>query len=128
MDGGGGNDLPEIRYADILLSRAEALNELTGPNTESINLINLVRKRAELTDVKLTDFTSKDALRDHIIKERGWEFYSEGLRREDLIRTGKFISYAQARGVANAKDYKVLFPIPQQALDADPLLKQNPGY
>lgn len=128
IDGGGGNDLPEIRYADIILSRAEALNELNGPNAESISLINLVRKRAELADVKLTDFTSKDALRDHIVKERGWEFYSEGLRREDLVRTGKYIPYAKARGVSNAKDYHILFPIPQQALDADPLLKQNAGY
>lgn len=128
IDGGGGNDIPQIRYADILLSRAEALNELNGPNAESISLINLVRQRAGVTDIALAGFASKDVLRDHIVNERGWEFYCEGIRREDLIRTGRLISYAKARGVTNAKDFHVLFAIPQQALDSDPLLKQNPGY
>ena len=128
IDGGGGNDIPQIRYADILLSRAEALNEVNGPNAESVSLINLVRQRAGVADVALAGFASKDALRDHILNERGWEFYCEGQRREDLIRMGRLISYAKTRGVANAKDYHVLFPIPQQTLDSDPLIKQNPGY
>ena len=128
IDGGGGNDIPQIRYADILLSRAEALNELNGPNTESIALINQVRQRAGITDITLGSFASKDALRDHLLNERGWEFYCEGIRREDLIRTGRLITYAKARGVTNAKDFHVLFPIPQQALDSDPLVKQNTGY
>lgn len=128
IDGGGGNDIPEVRYAHILLSRAEALNELNGPNAEAISLINLVRKRAEISDLQLANFASKEALRDHILKERGWEFYSEGLRRQDLIRTNKYIAYAKARGVTNAKEHHVLFPIPQQALDSDPLLVQSTGY
>ncbi|HZG25955.1 MAG TPA: RagB/SusD family nutrient uptake outer membrane protein, partial [Chitinophagaceae bacterium] len=66
--------------------------------------------------------------RDHVLKERGWEFYSEGKRREDLIRMNRFISGAQARGKTAAQPYKTLFPIPQQALDADPQLTQNQGY
>ncbi len=41
-----GNDIPEIRYADVLLSRAEALNELNGPTQEALDLINEVRDRA----------------------------------------------------------------------------------
>jgi hypothetical protein len=128
IDGGGGNDIPVIRYADIMLSRAEALNELNGPNTESVTLINQIRFRAGVADVKLADFGSKDALRDHLVNERGWEFYCEGQRREDLIRTGKFITYALARGVTNAKAYHVLYPIPQQAMDSDNKLVQNTGY
>jgi len=128
IDGGGGNDIPVIRYADILMSRAEALNELNGPNTESITLINQIRARAGLGDVLLANFALKDDLRDQIIKERSWEFYCEGLRREDLIRTGKFISYALARGVTNAKPTHLLFPIPQPAMDSDSKLVQNPGY
>nr|WP_068888784.1 RagB/SusD family nutrient uptake outer membrane protein [Pedobacter panaciterrae] len=128
IDGGGGNDIPVIRYADILLSRAEALNELNGSNTETISLINQIRVRAGLDEVKQADFADKDELRDQIIKERGWEFYCEGLRREDLIRTGKFIPGALARGVTNAKPHHVLYPIPQQAMDSDSKLVQNTGY
>ena len=123
-----GNDVPVFRYADVLLSRAEALNEINGPNQESINLVNLVRARAELLPVQLTGFPGKDDLRDQVLKERGWEFYSEGKRREDLIRMDRFISGAQSRGKTAAVPARVLFPIPQQALDADPSLTQNPGY
>jgi len=128
IDGGGGNDLPVIRYADILLSRAEALNEVNGPDAESIALINQVRDRAGVDDVLLADFASKDELRDHILQERGWEFYCEGLRREDLIRHGKYISNALARGVTNAKPKHVLYPIPQPAIDSETKLVQNTGY
>ncbi len=122
-----GNDIPEIRYADILLSRAEALNELQGPNQESIDLINQVRDRAGLPNITLSDYLTKESLRDHILAERGWEFYSEGKRREDLLRMGKFISNAQARG-KNAKPFQKLFPIPQQAMDSNPKLVQTSGY
>ncbi len=123
-----GNDIPMIRYADILLSRAEALNELKGPNQTSIDLINKIRNRAGLKDIRLKDFKTKDALRNHIMKERGWEFYSEGHRRMTLIRMGKFISNAHKRGITRAKPYMVRFPIPTAALQANPKLKQNPCY
>jgi hypothetical protein len=122
-----GNDIPEIRYADILLGRAEALNEINGPNQESIDLINEVRERADVDLLNLSEFGSKPALRNAILDERGWEFWWEGKRREDLIRHGEFISRAQARGLP-AKDYNVLHPIPQFALEANPLLEQNDGY
>lgn len=123
-----GNDIPGIRYADILLSRAEALNEINGPNQESIDLINQVRDRAGLEDVSLADFGSTEDLRMHLLDERGWEFYSEGKRREDQIRMGTFISSAQERGISNARPFHVLFPIPQAAMDANPMLEQNEGY
>lgn len=122
-----GNDWPIVRYADILLSRAEALVHLNGLNQESIDLVNQVRERAGLDDVTLADFTSDQDLLDHILDERGWEFYYEGKRREDLIRNGKFIEMAQDRGI-NAKDYQVRFPIPQPAMDSNPALEQNEGY
>lgn len=122
-----GNDIVYIRYADVLLSRAEALNELSGPNQESIDLINEVRKRAQVSLLTVDTYSSKSALRDFILAERGREFYSEGLRREDLIRHGKFISSARERGYA-AKDYQVVYPIPLQQIDANPKLKQNEGY
>jgi hypothetical protein len=122
-----GNDFPLMRYADILLMRAEALNELNGPNAEAVGLINQVRNRAGLDNLNAADF-SKETLRDQILKERGWEFYYEGLRRSDLIRHGKFISSAKARGVTTASDFHVLYPIPQAEMDANDNMVQNPGY
>lgn len=127
-----GNDLPEIRYADILLAKAEALNEMQGPNQEAVDLVNQVRARAGLTGVdavSLADFPSTDAFRDHLLAERGWEFYNEaGIRREDLIRMNKFVSSAHERGKMNAGEKHERFPIPQAAMDSDPSLEQNTGY
>lgn len=121
-----GNDLPVVRYSDILLSRAEALNELSGPTAEIITLINQVRTRAGASEIKLIDFT-KDSLRDFLLTERGKEFFCEMKSREDYIRQGKFISDAVKRGKP-AKAFHVLFPIPQTELDANKALVQNDGY
>ncbi|MEQ8684489.1 MAG: RagB/SusD family nutrient uptake outer membrane protein [Imperialibacter sp.] len=121
-----GNDFPIVRYADILLSRAEALNELSGPSQDAIDLINEVRVRANATPLTLSGF-DQESLRDAILQERAWEFYFEGKRREDLIRQGRFISDAIARG-KNAQPFHVLFPIPQVELDASDLIQQNVGY
>lgn len=122
-----GNDFPILRYADIILSRAEALNELQGPNQEAIDLINQVREAAGVSLISLTDFGSKDALNDHILAERAWEFHTEALRRQDLIRHGKFISRARERGKP-AQDFHVLFPLPQSEIDKNTNLEQNRGY
>ncbi len=122
-----GNDIPEIRFSDILLSRAEALNEVNGPGEEAIQLVNQVRARAGLAGLELADVPSKEAFRTHILKERGHEFYNEGHRRIDMIRTGTFISNAQARG-KNAQAHHVVFPIPQVVIDSDPAIVQNQNY
>lgn len=121
-----GNDFPVVRYADILLSRAEALNELNGPTQEGIDLINQVRAKAGVPLLNLSGFT-KDLLRDHLLKERGWEFFTEELRRQDLIRHGKFLDYGRQRG-KTVFDHQVLYPLPQNELDRNPNLKQNEGY
>ncbi|WEK37446.1 MAG: RagB/SusD family nutrient uptake outer membrane protein [Candidatus Pseudobacter hemicellulosilyticus] len=123
-----GNDIPVIRYADILLSKAEAMNEISGPTQDALDLINQVRERANLDDLTLADATSKDLLRDLILRERGWEFYSEGKRREDLLRQGKFISGAKARGIAAVADKHVVYPIPQAEIDANKACIQTDGY
>lgn len=123
-----GNDIPVIRYADILLSRAEALSEINGPNQESVDLINLIRGRANVPLLELADFGTTELLREHLLKERSWELYSEGKRREDMIRMDVFVSAAVARGITNAKSHHVRFPIPQQAMDSDMALEQNLGY
>tara|TARA_R110002050_G_scaffold273113_2_gene417122 strand:- start:18329 stop:19828 length:1500 start_codon:yes stop_codon:yes gene_type:complete len=124
-----GNDFPEIRYADILLTRAEALNEVSGPTQEAIDLINEVRFRANVPNIDLGDY-DKNSLRDHLLDERRWEFFSERKRREDLIRHGKFISSAISRGKP-AQSYHVRFAIPQTEIDANSLINaedQNDGY
>lgn len=121
-----GNDVILYRYADVILAKAEALNELYGPTDESIELINKVRRRAGVSEIGVSDY-DKNGLRDFILEERARELYCEGHRRDDLIRHGKFIEYAQARG-AYAHDYHVLFPIPQTALDENGKLLQNEGY
>lgn len=125
--GNGGNDLPEMRYADILLMRAEALNELNGPNQESIDRINEVRNRAGVADLALEDFSSKDDLRETIFQERQWEFHFEDLTRIDMIRQGTFIADAISRGL-QADEHHLRYPIPQDEIDANPNVKQNDGY
>jgi hypothetical protein len=87
----GFNNVTILRYADVLMMRAEALNELNGPNAESISLVNQVRNRSSLPSLVLTSFT-KETLRDAIFDERNKEFFMEGRRREDLIRWGKSAS------------------------------------
>ncbi len=88
----GFNNVTIIRYADVLLMRAEALNEVGGPNNESISLLNQIRNRSGLPSVALSSFSTKEALRDAIFEERGKEFFMEGRRRDDLIRWGKSAS------------------------------------
>ena len=122
-----GNDMPYVRLADIILARAEALNELNGPNQESITLINQIRNRAKATPITLATYPTKDGLREFILAERAREFFDEGLRREDLIRHGKFIERAVARGWP-AKPFHVLYPLPQTQIDNNPKLVQNTGY
>lgn len=121
------NDWPFIRYADILLSRAEALNELHGPNQESVDLLNMVREAAGVTTFALGDFPNTVALRDFILDERGREFHTEALRRQDLIRHGKFIEMARERGKP-AMAFQVRYPIPQTEIERNPSLTQNEGY
>lgn len=121
-----GNDVPVVRYADVLLSRAEALNEISGPSQEAIDLINQVRNRAKATPLTLAGF-DQSSLRDAILQERRWEFFYEGKIREYELRQDRFISNAVARG-KNAKPHHVLYPLPQVELDANSLLKQNDGY
>ncbi|MBX2921464.1 MAG: RagB/SusD family nutrient uptake outer membrane protein [Chitinophagaceae bacterium] len=122
-----GNDFPVIRYADILLARAEALNELNGPNAESILLINQVRQKAGITQLNAANFEGKEILRRAIFRERAWEFVAEELHRQDQVREGIFIQKAKERGLA-AQDFQVLFPVPQSEIDKNSNLVQNDGY
>ena len=130
-----GNDYIQFRYADILLCKAEALNELnTTPTQEIIDLLNQVRYRAfDNFDVsshklKLSEFPTKTAMRDQILKDRGAELWCEGVRREDLIRHGKYLDVATSVGASFVSEKNLLYPIPSYALNENPNLRQNPGY
>ncbi len=127
--GNAGNDLGIFRYSHILLAKAEALNELNGPNQESIDLINRVRARCFEPDkpIALANFSTKQALRDRLLDERGFELLWESFRRQDLIRTGHFLE-AWTLKTASDGPHRKIYPIPQTQLDANPNLRQNPGY
>ena len=118
-------DIVVFRYAEVLLSMAEAVNEQRGPS-EAYQYVNQVRERAGVADI--TSLT-KDQLRAALLEERGRELYAEGQRRQDLIRNGTFISNAVARGKTNAKPAMVLFPIPNAVIVAGRgVITQNTGY
>ncbi len=119
---GNGNDFAYFRLAEIYFIKAEALNEITPGSPAALALINQVRARAFATPNPLLTID-----RDVILRERGFEFVAEGKRRQDLIRNGKFTSPWEFKN-ATTGAFRVLFPIPQTQLDANPLLVQNPGY
>lgn len=127
--GDAGNDFALFRYPHILLAKAEALNEISGPNQESLDLIDSVRVRCfdAFVPLSLDDYSTKELLRDRILDERGFELLWEGFRRPDQIRTGHFL---EAWTLKEASDgaHRKLFPVPQSQLDANPNLKQNDGY
>ena len=123
-----GTDVVLIRLADIILARAESLNELNGPNQESIDLINRIRTRAfgnETHNLKLADYGTKEALRAAILQERGWELYLEGYRRLDLIRHGVYIDAMKKKGSTFVSNSQLLLPIPTSEINLNPNLTQN---
>ncbi len=121
------DDFPYFRYADVLLSRAEALNELNGLNQESIDLLNMVRDAAGVRSFSLADFSDSQAFKQFILDERGREFHTEAIRRQDMIRHGVFIEQAIARGKP-AQGFHVRYPIPLTEIERNPNLVQNEGY
>jgi starch-binding outer membrane protein, SusD/RagB family len=118
-------DVVVYRYAEVLLSLAEAINEQRGP-AEAYQYVNQVRARAGVSDFA---GMTQAQLRQALLDERGRELYGEGSRRQDLIRNGTYISGAIARGKTNAKDYMVLYPIPNAVIiQGRGVITQNPGY
>ena len=75
-----------FRYAEVLLSYAEAENELNGPSAEVYNLLNQVRNRVGMPDVDQNKYNNQAKLRELIRRERSVELAGEGLRRQDIIR------------------------------------------
>ena len=91
-----------FRYAEVLLSYAEAENELNGPSADVYAKINLVRQRVGMPAVDQTKYGTKDKLRELIRRERSVEFAGEGLRRADILRwkgtDGKMIAETVLNG------------------------------
>lgn len=118
-------NIPVIRFAEILLIYAEAVNEASGPTTAAYTAINRVRKRAGLTDL---ENLSKADFREALYKERRLELMFEFQRWFDLIRTKRMITALHAIGKTNAAEKHYLHPIPQRERDLNPKLTQNPGW
>jgi hypothetical protein len=147
---GMSNDFPLFRYADILLMKAEA-SLRNGDAITAAALVTQVRTRdfsanpakAIVTPIDLAQPTVYDyGLRNHLatthdvvsdiqygrmLDELGWEFAQEGRRRQDLIRFGVFTTKSWLSHSPNG-NYRSLLPIPRNALNTNPNLKQNPGY
>lgn len=144
-----------IRYADVLLLYAEALNE-NGKPQEALHYLNMIRQRARntspmdprkdmqayvppTTSASLPDITTtnKDELRRAIWHERRVELAMEGWRRDDLMRQHRFgevmrayaAKYNVQKGRAFDDNRDYLLPIPQGEIDkSNNVLTQNPGY
>ncbi|MBK7732516.1 MAG: RagB/SusD family nutrient uptake outer membrane protein [Bacteroidales bacterium] len=118
-----------IRYADVLLMAAEALNENDKPG-DALPLLNEVRERARggngsiLPDVTVTE---KNALRNAILEERRHELALEGHRFWDLVRTGRAAIVLGPLGFQTGKHE--LLPIHQNEIDiSQGSLQQNPNW
>lgn len=118
-------NIPVIRFAEILLIYAEAVNEATGPSTEAFAAVNRVRKRAGLDALA---GLSKSDFREAIYTERRLELMFEFQRWFDLIRTKRMIEACRKAGKTNAAEKHYLHPIPQREMDLNPKLVQNPGW
>jgi hypothetical protein len=118
-----------IRYADVLLMAAEALNE-NGKSDQARQLLNEIRSRAREGNASIlpdVTTTNQAELRMAIWKERKHELAIEGLRFWDLVRTDRAESILGPLGFVKGKNE--LFPIPQSEIDiSEGSITQNPGY
>jgi hypothetical protein len=113
------NEFVIFRFADALLMKAEALLR-TGKAADALVIVNNIRKRAGTTN--LSAVTLND-----LLAERGRELYLEGSRRTDMIRFGKYNDPVNERPL-KSDAFRVVYPIPNQAVSSNPNLKQNFGY
>lgn len=128
-------DIVLYRYPEILLSLAEAIvMKPSGSITaEALELMNQVRRRAKLTDKKLSDFPTKEAFIDQLLTERSHEFWCEsGQYRADLIRFDKLydrVMMLNNNQAPYASKDKYLYPLPLSVIvDGKGKVKQNKGY
>ncbi len=120
-----------MRYTDVLLMYAEALNEASySASGEAMSLLNKIRKRAGLSALTGTDVPDKASFKKAIIKERRYEFAFENHRWFDLTRTNTAIeAIKESDRNMTIYDYQLVYPIPQKQIDVAPgIMIQNPNY
>ncbi len=112
------NDFVILRFADVLLMKAEAQLR-TGNATGALLIVNQLRLKRGATPLTSVDLNA-------LLDERGREMYWEGWRRQDQIRFGKFLQAWQEKPQSGPE--RLLFPIPSDQMAVNPNLTQNPGY
>lgn len=115
----GRNDFLIFRYADVMMMKAECLLR-QGNDADALAMVNTLR------GLRGASSTTTLTLQD-LLDERGFEFYWEGHRRQDLIRFNQYSqgSWAFKEVVDKTRD---VFPVPQLMIDINSNLVQNPGY
>lgn len=133
----GGDNFVFLRYADILLSYAEAENELNGPTSKAFEMLNAVHahRRTGLKAFTNVDLPDQESFREELRRERRVELAWEGHRWYDLKRYGDdyllttmnaFL--ANKEGGKSMEPYQILYPIPQTEINLNPKITQNPGW
>jgi starch-binding outer membrane protein, SusD/RagB family len=124
------NDRVVYRLGDIMLLKAEALMRKNGgaATQEAVDLVNAVRSRA-FADPASNQYNVGSLTLSALLQERSWELYFECVRRNDLVRFGKFVRGTWEFFDRSAEgDYRNVYPIPQDQINSNPSLIQNPGY
>ncbi|RAV27904.1 RagB/SusD family nutrient uptake outer membrane protein [Sinomicrobium soli] len=108
-----------FRYADAYLMKAEAILRGGASGDDPTTMVNALRTLRKATPLSTIDLPE-------LLDERARELYTEGWRRNDMIRFGVFTEAWEFKEVSD--DYRELFPIPATALVSNPNLTQNTGY
>ncbi|MES3019275.1 MAG: RagB/SusD family nutrient uptake outer membrane protein [Bacteroidota bacterium] len=127
-------DIVIYRYPDVLLSKAEAIANISGPNAEALELLNVIRRRAKLGNLSLANVGTLPLFNAAVLMERQHEYWCEnGQLRADLIRMGEYQNRAILVGGTAAIPFatanKNVMPFSQVRVDEGKgLFIQNPGY
>ena len=122
------NNYPEIRYADVILMYAEALNQ-NGKTAEACKYLNMTRRRGfgyQTTETSPVDLQTTDKAQFALMveQERRVELAFENHRWFDLIRTGRAVEVMKSKGFS-LNETNLICPIPQKQIDVNPKLTQN---
>jgi hypothetical protein len=121
------DDVPVIRYAEVLLNLAEALARTNGLDARAIALLNAVRQRSDATAVLAP--ATPQALIDAILLERRIELLGEGFRSIDLVRLGQPLpAKPNVASTVGTDDAQYIWAIPNGELLVNKAAAQNTGY
>lgn len=130
--GQSSKNLPIIRYAEVLLIYAEALNEASGaPTAQAYWALDEVRRRAGIAPLQdIAPALSQAQFRDSVFQERRKELVYEYQRWFDLVRRGAdyYVATLKAAGKTTAAPKHLHFPTPQRELNLNPKLTQHPDW